>query len=194
MQISTFAAGQAGLAPSSFPGGLAAAAAALSDAGAGLDRQLGAYRTLASEWRASDAQGRAALAPALNDSPFARRAQAALNSFTRAAWAGPEATPPAPQAQALKAFDSLSGDDQQIVAALQAGTSPAEHRAKLAADLEAAQAAALGRKGDSITLSAEAQARLAGKPMQDAPEAAPDAPPQPVLSPALAAYARAAGG
>jgi hypothetical protein len=193
MQISTFAAGQAGLASPSFPGGLAAAAAALNDAGAGLDRQLGAYRTLASEWRASDAQGRAVLAPALNDSPFARRAQAALNSFTRAAWAGPDATPPAPEAQALKAFDSLSGDDQQIVAALQAGTSPADHRAKLAAELDAAETAALARKGDSITLSAEAQARLAGKAGQDAAEAAPDARPQPALSPALAAYARAAG-
>jgi hypothetical protein len=194
MQISTFAAGQAGPAPSSFPEGLAAAAAALSDVGAGLDRQLSAYRTLAAEWRGSDAQGRAALAPALNDSPFARRAQQALNSFTRAAWAGPEATPPAPEAQALKAFDGLSADDQKIVAALQAGTSPAEHRAKLAADLDTAETAALGRKGDSITLSPEAQARLAGAPVYEASEAAQTAPPRPALSPALAAYARAARG
>lgn len=192
MQVTKLSAAQSGVAPSSFPGGLGAAAAALSDSGAGLDRQLGAYRALSAEYRASGPEDRAALAPALNESPFARRAQATLNSFTRAAWAGPDAVPPAPQAQALKAFDALSDDDQKIVASLQADRSAADYRASLAASLETAQAEAAGPKTDSVTLSLEAQKRLAGG-AAPSPEQALPPKAQPEMATALAAYARAAG-
>lgn len=192
MKITNIQAGQVASAPSSFPGGLAAAAATLGDSAANLDKQIGAYRALAAEYRASGPKDRASLAPALNESAFARRAQATLNSFTRAAWAGPEATPPDPQAQMLKAFDGLSADDQKIVAALQSDGSAADYRKKLARELETAEAASPSRRTDSVTLSSEAQARLAGKP--EAKEAAQSqAAAQPEMAAALAAYARAAG-
>lgn len=188
MQITKIPAGLVVSANSMFPGGLGAAAAAVSDPGADLDRQISAYRALAAEYRASGPDMRTALAPALNESAFARRAQATMNSFTRAAWAGSEATPPEPQVQALKAFDGLSADDQKIVAALQDDSSSADYRKKLAADLETAYAQA--PKADSITLSPEAQARLAGKAAPETP--APPAPAQPDLAAAIAAYAKAA--
>lgn len=191
MQITKIPAGQVASANSSFPGGLAAAAATLGDSQAGLDKQIGAYRALAAEYRASGPEDRAVLAPALNESAFAKRAQATVNSFTRAAWAGPDASPPAPQAQMLKAFDGLSADDQKIVAALQSDGSAADYRKALAKDLETAEAASQSRKTDSVTLSPEAQARLAGKPAAEA-QAEPQAPTQPQMATALAAYARAA--
>nr|QQZ50846.1 hypothetical protein JKL49_06020 [Phenylobacterium glaciei] len=68
---------------------------------------------------------RQALAKALTESPFGQRVQSTLNAFTRAAWAGPRAVPPEPQAKLLSAFDGLSEDDQQIVAGLQVdGSAP----------------------------------------------------------------------
>lgn len=174
------------------PDTVAAAALVLHDrSGAlSLDQQLSAYQDLASRWRAAPSGERQGLAKALTDSPFGQRVQSTLNAFTRAAWAGPSAMPPEPQAKLLSAFDGLSADDQQIVAGLQvdgAGApaygSPAEYRQRLQADLDAAQP----RKTDSVTLSAEARAHLAGA-------ATPVPPAEPEISPAraaaLAAYTR----
>lgn len=179
------------------PGGVAGAAAVLNDASADVGQQLNAYQTLAGRWRGSRPGDRAALAQALTESAFAKTVQSTLNSFTRAAWAGPDAVPPAPQIQILKAFDSLSEDDRKIVAAMQGGATgasatPSECRARLQADLEAAQPPEAPRRTDTVTLSAEAQTRLsAGEP----PPLSEQTPitPDPLMAPGLAAYARAAG-
>jgi len=182
-----------------YPGGAAGAAAALNDtAGAvGLDQKLGAYHALSSRWAGAGHAERAALAPALNDSPFAKTVQSALNTFTKAAWAGADAAPPAPQAQALKAFDGLSETDQTIVASLQMGVpgargpaTVADYRARLQSDLDVAQPSATPR--DTVTLSPEAQARLAGAAAPQAP-AAPVVEPAPQMTAALSAYGKAAG-
>lgn len=180
-----------------YPGGAAGAAAALNDtAGAvGLDQKLGAYHALSNRWAGAGHAERAALAPALNDSPFAKTVQSALNTFTKAAWAGSDAAPPAPQAQALKAFDGLSETDQAIVASLQVGvqgarghSTVADYRARLQADLADAQPAASAPR-DTVTLSAEAQARLAGA---DAPEAPAPVEAAPQMAAAISAYGKAA--
>src|SRR5437899_11298820 len=86
-----------------------------------LGTQLAAYGALASRWSGASEAERPALAQALGESPFAHRIQSALNGYTRAAWAGADAAPRAPQVQALRAFDGLSGLDRQIVAALRGG-------------------------------------------------------------------------
>lgn len=202
MQITRLTAGQAGPAAFPFPGGVAAAQAVLNDQSGtqGLGQQLKAYQALAGRWRQAPAGERAALAQVLTDSPFAQGVHSTLNAFTRAAWAGPDAVPPKPQIQMLKAFDDLSAEDQEIVAAMQvdasgapAFASAADYRARLQADLEAARGPDLPRRPDSITLSAEAQTRLAGG-------AAAAETPQPVvgrtradLAQAIAAYRKAAG-
>lgn len=202
MQISRLAAGPAGPAVSNSTGGVAAAAAALDDtSGAvGLGQQLSAYQILVGRWRDAGHGERAGLTRALTDSPFAQTVQATLNSFTKAAWAGVDAVPPAPQVQLLKAFDSLSADGQQIVAAMQldasgapAFASPADYRARLQADVEAARPPEPARKTDSVTLSDEAEARLAGG---DAPAPAPSSPrtrTRADLALAIAAYSKAMG-
>ena len=175
--------------------GVRAAAAALNDPAGSLDRQLQAYQALAGRWRQAGQGERQALAQALTDSPFGRKVQATLDAFTRAAWAGPDASPPAPQAQALRAFDALADADRRIVAAMQvdargapAFASADDYRARLQADLDAAQAAV--PKSDTVTLSKEAQAHLSGAA---APEAKPPEPaPHPAVAAAFAAYGRAA--
>ncbi|AYV46149.1 hypothetical protein CFHF_16170 [Caulobacter flavus] len=183
-----------------YPGGAAGAAAALADtAGAvGLDQKLSAYHALANRWTGAGHAERAALAPPLNDSPFAKTVQSALNTFTKAAWAGADAAPPAPQAQALKAFDGLTDTDKTIVASLQVGVPGArgpatvkDYRARLQSDLDAAQPAAAAPR-DTVTLSPEAQARLAGAAAPDAP-AAPVVEAAPQMAAALSAYGKAAG-
>lgn len=188
MQITNTLAGP----PPVLPDTVAASALVLDDrSGArSLEQQLTAYQDLASRWRAAPSSERRTLAKALTESPFGQRVQSTLNAFTRAAWAGPQAVPPEPQAKMLSAFDALSEADQQIVAGMQvdgAGApaygSPAEYRQRLHADLEAAQPA----KTDSVSLSPQARAHLAG--------AAPPVPPaEPEISPAraeaLAAYTR----
>ena len=188
MQIASLLTGPSPASPES----VAAAALVLHDrSGArSLEQQLRAYQDLASRWRAAPPGERQALARALTESPFGQRVQSTLNAFTRAAWAGPHAAPPEPQAKLLSAFDALSEDDRRIVAGLQvdgsgapAYGSAAEYRQRLQADLDAAQP----RKTDSVTLSPQARARLAG--------AAPPVPPaEPEVSPeraaALAAYTR----
>ncbi|PVM92875.1 hypothetical protein DDF62_02425 [Caulobacter radicis] len=180
-----------------YPGG---AAAALNDtAGAvGLDQKLSAYHALSSRWAGAGHAERASLAPALNDSPFAKTVQSALNTFTKAAWAGSDAAPPAPQAQALKAFDGLSETDQTIVASLQVGVPGArgpatvgDYRARLQSDLDAAQPATSAPR-DTVTLSPEAQARLAGAAAPETP-AAPPVEATPQMAAALSAYGKAAG-
>jgi hypothetical protein len=180
-----------------FPGGVRAAAAALSAPAdeVGLDRQLKAYQELAGRWRQAGQGERQALAQALTDSPFGQKVQSTLDAFTRAAWAGSDAAPPAPQAQVLKAFDDLSDTDRQIVAAMQvdargapAFASADDYRARLQADLAAAEAAT-GQKRDTVTLSRQAQAHLAGGA---APEAqTPEPAPHPAVAAAFAAYGRA---
>ena len=188
MQIANTLAGP----PPVLPDTVAATAMALHDrSGAlSLDQQLGAYQDLASRWRAAPSGERQALARALTESPFGQRVQSTLNTFTRAAWAGPHAVPPEPQAKLLTAFDGLSPDDQQIVAGLQvdgAGApvygSPAEYRQRLQADLDAAQP----RKADTVSLSPEARSHLAG-----ASQAVPAAETEisPARAAALAAYTR----
>ncbi len=179
--------------PPALPDTVAAAALVLHDrSGAlSLDQQLSAYQDLASRWRAAPSGERQALAKALTESPFGQRVQSTLNAFTRAAWAGPQAVPPEPQAKLLSAFDGLSADDQQIVTGLQvdgsgapAYGSPADYRQRLQADLDAAEP----RKSDSVSLSPEAKAHLSG--------AAPPAPPaaetkmSPARAAAMAAYTR----
>jgi hypothetical protein len=198
MQISTIAAVQAGGSAVSYPGGIPAATAALHDPQGDPAQQLKAYQALAGQWRQSAPAMRAVLAQTLVDSPFGQKVQATLNAFTRAAWAGPDATPPQPQIQQLKAFDNLSPEDQEIVAGAQvdgsgrpAYASGADYRAKLQADLDAAQPDN-GRAQDTVTLSPEAQASLAGAPTPAAaePTSTPSADPQ--VAAALAAYAKAA--
>ncbi len=199
MYISKLAAGQSGPIAPSFPGGLPAAMAALNDSAGTPDHQLKAYQALAGRWREAGPSERAALAPALTESPFAQRVQATLNAFTRAAWAGPDAAPPQPQAKVLDAFDALSETDREIVAAMQVDASggPAyasakAYRARLQADLETAQAPEAHRARDSVTLSQDAVRHLAGggepaSAQAPSPEAA-----HPAVAAALAAYARAA--
>jgi hypothetical protein len=193
-------------------GSVLPAAATLAAAGALLNQptqsgnlgaQLEAYSALAGRWpQATDAE-RPALAEALGDSRFSQRIQTTLNLFTRAAWAGPDAVPPAPQLQALRAFDGLPAPDRQIVAALRGGTlgafpltSVAAYRARLQAEAEAAatDAAPTARRPDLVSLSEAAQAHLAG---QAAGLTSPTPPgPQPrsqQLTAALAAYAKTAG-
>ncbi|MES2894898.1 MAG: hypothetical protein V4759_02620 [Pseudomonadota bacterium] len=199
MHISRLAVGQSGPSASNFPGGLPAAMAALNDSAGALGHQLKAYQALAGRWREAGPGERAALAPTLTESPFAQRVQSTLNAFTRAAWAGPDAAPPLPQAKVLEAFDALSEPDREIVAAMQVDTSgePAyasakAYRARLQADLETARAPQADRARDMVTLSEEAVRHLAGdgepaSPGIPAPEAA-----HPAVAAALAAYARVA--
>ena len=202
MQTSPISPGQTSPTALNPAGGVAAATAALNDPHGGVAEQLKAYQALASRWREAGPAARASLAQALSDSPFAQKVQSTLNAFTRAAWAGPDAVPPAPQAQMLKAFDGLSDDDRQIVAAMQvdgsgapAHGSAADYRARLKADLDAAQAEVVepGRGADTVTLSAAAQAHLAGGAD---PSTAADAPGgatvHPEVAAALAAYTKAA--
>jgi hypothetical protein len=192
MQISRLSAGPPGAAANTT--GVAAAAALLNDpaGAAGLDRQLAAYQALAGRWRDARPAERDTLAQALTQSPFAQRVQSTLNAFTRAAWAGPDAVPPKPQARILEAFDRLPEDDQRIVAAMQADAAPADYRTRLQAELDAHQPAPSERRADSVTLSQEAQDRLAAG--ETAPEPAQPRPePRPDLAAALAAYAKAGG-
>jgi hypothetical protein len=186
--------------PAAYPGGLEAAAAALrapTDA-ANVGQQLKAYQAHAMRWGLAGHAERASLNQALTESPFAQRIQATLNAFTRAAWAGPDAAPPAPQARMLEAFDALSETDQQIVAAMQTDgsgaptfASPADYRRRLDADLKAAQPPEPVRSRDTITLSDAARAHLAGGVAPRAEES-PPALDREVAS-ALAAYRRVAG-
>lgn len=196
MPIASLPTGPSGPAVPDYPGGVRAAAATLHamDGEARVDDQLQAYQALAGQWRGARHDERAALAQAINESPFGQRVQSTLDRFTRAAWAGPGAQPPEPQARILQAFDALSADDQKIVAAMQvdargvpAFASPPDYRARLQADLDAAQADG-GRKSDVVTLSPEAQAHLAGTAKPPAPESPPAAP---AMAAALAAYSRA---
>ncbi len=204
MQTSPISPGQTSPTALSTAGGVAAATAALNDPQGGLAEQLKAYQSLARRWREAGPAARASLAQALTDSPFAQKVHATLNAFTRAAWAGADAVPPAPQVQMLKAFDGLSDGDRQIVAALQvdgsgapAYRSAADYRARLKADLDTAQADVVdpGRGADTVTLSAAAQAHLAGGGTQGSSQDASVAeaaavPPQ--VAAALAAYSKAA--
>lgn len=199
MQISQISTRDADRTSVAFPGGLVAAAAALNDTSGsvGLNQQLAAYHALANRWNGAGFAERASLTPALTDSPFAKTIQSALNTFTRAAWAGADAVPPAPQQRALEAFDGLSETDQAIVASLQVGikdsqgpSSAADYRQRLQADLENAQPASVASR-DSISLSPEAQARLAGAAPPEPPPAPPaDADPQ--MAAAISAYGKAA--
>ncbi|CAN5412965.1 hypothetical protein BH10PSE4_BH10PSE4_39880 [soil metagenome] len=197
-QISAAGAGSAG--GVDFPGGAAAATAALNDTtgAASLDQQLGAYHALASRWAGAGHGERAALTPALTDSPFAKTVQSALNTFTRAAWAGSGAAPPAPQQQAKTAFDGLSKTDQAIVASLQVGVQgsppPAsvdDYRARLQSELDAVQPTQAEPR-DTVTLSSEARARLAGG-AATAGTSAPPAEATPEMAAAITAYGKAAG-
>ena len=161
-----------------------------------LNQQLKAYQDLAGRWRRAGQGERQALAEALTGSPFGQKVQSTLDAFTRAAWAGPGATPPAPEAQILKAFDDLSDEDRQIVAGMQvdargqpAFVSADDYRAKLQADLDAAEAAH-GQKRDTVTLSRQAQAHLAGAAPPEEPP--PEPAPHPAMAAAMAAYGRAA--
>ena len=181
----------------SFSGGVAAATAAVNDASGATDigQQLDAYHALSSRWAGASHGERTALTQALTDSPFAKTIQTAVNTFTRAAWAGADAVPPVPQQQMKDAFDGLSGDHQRIVASLQVGipgspppASVDDYRARLQADLDAVKAPTTAPT-DTVTLSPEAQARLAGS----APaEAAPTVTPTQEMAPAIAAYGKAA--
>lgn len=190
-KISSLASGQSGIA---YPGGVSAAVAALNDRSGvvRLEQQLGAYHALANRYTQAGQAERSSLAPALTESPFAKTIQSALNTFTRAAWAGAEAVPPAPQRQALTAFDALSATDQAIIASLQVGIpdsrgpgSVDDYRQRLQRDLAKAEEP-IAAPRDSITLSDEARARLAGT-------AAPDAPPAVEASPEMAAAINAYG-
>ena len=182
-----------------FPGGVAAATAAVNDASGAtaVGQQLDAYHALSGRWAGAGHGERAALTQALTESPFARTIQTAVNSFTRAAWAGSDAAPPVPQQRMKDAFEALSGDHQQIIASLQVGLQGAasrpasvdDYRARLQADLDAAQAPASAPR-DTVTLSPEAQARLAGAaPTETAPT---PVEPTPQMAPAINAYAKTA--
>jgi hypothetical protein len=202
MQINRFSIDPAGSA-----GGLAVlpatalgSAALLRDssASADLDSQIAAYQDLSAHWRETRNIGqRAALAHVLNASLFGRGVENAVNSFTRAAWAGAEAAPPEPQARKLEAFDGLAAEDQQIVARLQ--TDPATgvevpsaeaFRARLVAELDEAR---LGRRADQVSLSPSALKVLDGAPPPTAGAAGPE-PANPLLARVLAAYGKASGG
>jgi len=199
MKISTISATGATQAAIDYPGGATAAAAALNDvSGAtGLDQQLGAYHALSKRWAGAGHGERAGLAQALTESPFAKTVQSALNTFTRAAWAGADAVPPTPQIQMKQAFDGLSETDQTIVASLQVGrqgspppASVADYRARLQSDLDAVQPADT-RPQDTVTLSPEAQARLAGG-ASPTPAGPPPAEATPQMAVAITAYGKAA--
>lgn len=162
---------------------------------ASLPQQLDAYHALSDSWRGARSTDRAALAGVLNETPFGQRVQSVLNSFTRAAWPGAGAAPPAPQESALSAFQGLSEDDRAIVASMQTDPSTGTRYAsaddygrRLKTELDEARTGL--RRSDTVTLSAEARARLAGaemaKPVQIAPAA------RPAVAEALTAYARLA--
>ena len=198
MKISQTSTTETGGSAVALPGGAAGAAAALNDtsSSASLDQQLGAYHALSSRYAGAGHAERAGLAQALTESPFAKTIQSALNTFTRAAWAGSDAVPPTQQRQALAAFDGLSETDQTIVASLQVGVqnsqgpgSVADYRGKLQADLDGAQPAAAPAR-DTVTLSPEAQARLAGTAAPETP-AAPAVEPAPEMAAAISAYGKA---
>lgn len=179
-----------------FPGDVSAATAAVNDASGAttVDQQLDAYHALADRWRGAGHGERAALSQALTESPFAKTIQTAVNTFTRAAWPGADAAPPVPQRRMKDAFDGLSGDHQKIIASLQVGVpgspppaSVGDYRARLQANLDAVQTPPAPT--DTVTLSPEAQARLAG-----AAPAEPVAPPaevSPEMAPAITAYTKA---
>jgi len=197
MKITQISTGTGASAAIDYPGGAAVAAAALEDASGavGLDRQLAAYHALANRWAGADHAERAGLVHALTESPFAKTIQAALNTYTRAAWAGADAVPPAPQQRALDAFDALSEADQAIVASLQVGVqnsrgpaSVADYRTRLRADLDAVQPSATAPR-DTVTLSPEAQARLAGAAAPQAP-AGPTLEATPEMAAAISAYGK----
>lgn len=199
MKITQISTGTGASAAVNYPGGATAAAAAMDDASGtvGLDRQLAAYHALANRWAGAGHAERAGLAYALTESPFAKTIQSALNTFTRAAWAGADAVPPAPQQRALDAFDALSETDQAIVASLQVGVqnsqgpaSVADYRTRLQADLDAVRPAATAPR-DTVTLSPEAQARLAGAATPQAP-AGPTLEATPEMAAAITAYGKAA--
>jgi hypothetical protein len=192
------ATGGGGQAAFAFPGGVPAATAAVNDASGAtaVRQQLDAYHALSSRWAGAGHGERAALTHALTESPFAKTIQTAVNTFTRAAWAGADAKPPVPQQRIKDAFDGLSEDHQQIIASLQVGmpgspppASVDDYRARLQSDLDAAKAPATAPV-DTVTLSAEARARLAG-----AAPAEPAAPPPtdvaPEMAPAITAYSKA---
>lgn len=196
MRIPAALEGLAGASLSGLGGEASDLAAKLYGAGgASVDDQLEAYRTLAGQWREAKGAERAKLAQALSDSPFGQKALAVVNRFTRAAWAGADAAPPAPQEKALQAFDRLTETDRKIVAALQtdpatgAGfAAAADYRAHLQAELDAARP----RPADQIVLSAAARARLAGAQTAQASGPA-ERPSDPQVAEAFAAYARASG-
>ncbi|KQY35853.1 hypothetical protein ASD38_04710 [Caulobacter sp. Root487D2Y] len=189
------ASGGGGQAAFPFPGGASAATAAVNDASGAtaVGQQLDAYHALSGRWAGAGPGERAALTHALTESPFAKTIQTAVNTFTRAAWPGSDAQPPVPQQRMKDAFEGLSDDHQQIIASLQVGvpgspppTSVDDYRARLRSDLDAAQAPAAPK--DTVTLSAEAQARLAGAaPTETAP---PPVEPTPEMAPAITAYTR----
>ncbi len=186
-----------------FPGGATAATAAtaaLNDTtgSASVDQQLGAYHALSNRWAGAGHGERAALTQALTESPFAKTVQSALNTFTRAAWAGSSAAPPAPQQRAKAAFEGLSDTDQKIVASLQVGVQgpppPAsvdDYRARLQSELDAAQAPDAWPQ-DTVTLSPDARARLAGGTAAEEPTSTPAAA-TPEMAAAISAYGKAAG-
>jgi hypothetical protein len=196
-QISATTGGGQGVVP--FPGGVSAASAAVNDASGAtaVSQQLDAYHALSSRWAGAGHGERAALTQALTESPFAKTIQTAVNTFTRAAWPGSDAAPPVPQQRMKDAFEGLSADHQQIIASLQVGIQGAasrpalvdDYRARLQSDLDAAQAPAAAPR-DTVTLSPEAQARLAGA----APTETISTPVAPTaeMGPAIAAYGKAA--
>ncbi len=203
MQISSLPATEPNPNAYMYAGGVAIVASVLNAPTntAKVSEQLQAYRELSSQWRDAPQNQRAGLAQALTESPFAQKVQATLNAFTRAAWAGPNAMPPEPQAQILKAFDNLSETDREIVAGMQVDSagSPAfasgdDYRAKLQADLDEARPNAPIR--DTVTLSNEAQTRMAAA---EAPAVTPapappfEASPRAQLAAGMAAYSKAAG-
>ena len=201
MNISKISASEtAGQGAVAFPGGVTAAVAAVNDSSstADLGQQLDAYHALSSRWPSAGGGERAVLTQALTDSPLAKTIQTAINTFTKAAWAGSDAAPPVPQQKMQQAFDGLSADHQQIVASLQVGVQGAsskpatvdDYRARLQADLDAAQPATATPQ-DTVTLSAEAQARLAGAAPTEA-AASPPADATPEMAAAISAYAKAA--
>lgn len=202
MQINRFLLDPAGHAGShsTLPPQAVGAATLLRDPSpsANLDEQLSAYQDLSSQWRDARNLGhRAALAHVLNTSAFGQRVERAVNGFTRAAWAGVDAVPPEPQVKMLQAFDGLSEDDQRIVAALQTDPatgagfgSPDALRTHLQDQIGAFH---WSRKADQVTLSPEAQARMA-EPVDGSESAPPTVEPaNPVLARVLVAYAKAAG-
>jgi hypothetical protein len=175
------------------------AAAAVVNGGddQGLDQQLHAYQTLAAHWGQAAAGDRPTLSQALTQSPFARRVEGAINSFTKAAWPGEGAAPDQAKAKMLQAFDALSPDDQKIVFTVQTSVrgrptfaSVEDYRASL-------QPARTTAPTDTVTLSPEAQARLAAgeepPPADPAPETPPPTPQSLAMAQATKAYASVRG-